>query len=78
MMTSKLRARRDLLPPLSDDGNFIEKLIIIIQETSTHTEHLMESLVVKAQGLVEELIDFKSAFPKCDTIRAAVDNCASK
>lgn len=33
----------------------------------------MESLLEKAQGLVEELIDFKSAFPKCDNIRATVD-----
>ena len=33
----------------------------------------------QAQGLVEDLMDFKSAFPKGDSIRAAtVDNCASK
>ena len=44
-----------------------------MKETSEHTEQLMESLLEKAQGLVEELIDFKSAFPKCDNIRAHID-----
>ena len=48
-----------------EEENFIEKLIIIVKETSEHTELIMESLLEKAQGLVEELIDFKSAFPKC-------------
>lgn len=56
-----------------EEENFIEKLIIIVKETSEHTELIMESLLEKAQGLVEELIDFKSAFPKCDNIRATVD-----
>ena len=30
-----------------DDASFIEKLIIIIEETTGHTEQLMESLLVK-------------------------------
>ena len=33
----------------------------------------MESLLEKAQGLVEELIDFKSSFPKCDTIYGGLE-----
>jgi len=60
-----------------EEENFIEKLIIIVKETSEHTELIMESLLEKAQGLVEELIDFKSAFPKCDNIRATVDGSES-
>ena len=48
----------------------------MIRETSEQTEQLMENLLSKAQGLVEDLIDFKSAFPKCDALR--IDNCASK
>ena len=40
-----------------------------MKETNDHTDQLMESLLTKARGMVEELIDFKSTFAKCDDIR---------
>ena len=51
------------------EENFIDKLILVVNETTKQTEKLMESLLEKAQGLVEEIIDFKTSFPKCDTIQ---------
>lgn len=56
-----------------DEENFIDKLILVVNETTEQTERLMESLLEKAQGLVEELIDFKSSFPKCDTIYGGLE-----
>ena len=41
-----------------DDASFIEKLIIIIEETTGHTEQLMESLLVKLR--VSAKFDFSS------------------
>jgi hypothetical protein len=57
----------------NDEADFIDKLILVVNETTEQTERLMESLLEKAQGLVEELIDFKSSFPKCDTIFGGLD-----
>ena len=57
-----------------DEENFIDKLILVVNETTEQTERLMESLLEKAQGLVEELIDFKSSFPKCDTIYGGLES----
>ncbi|CAG5097652.1 Oidioi.mRNA.OKI2018_I69.XSR.g15170.t2.cds [Oikopleura dioica] len=55
------------------DDDFVDKLVVFVNDTTVKTEQIMESLVERAQGLVEELIDFKSSFPKCDNITAKYD-----
>lgn len=43
----------------ADDDDFVDKLVVFVNDTTVKTEQIMESLVERAQGLVEELIDFK-------------------
>ena len=58
---------------LVDDASFIEKLIIIIEETTGHTEQLMESLLVKPRAsakLILSKLILKQADILCHRHRA--------
>lgn len=53
---NRIEHRQNIDP---SDNDFVDKLVVLVNATTEKTEQVMESLVERAQGLVEELIDFK-------------------